>query len=68
MRVSIEMFLSLVLAKSHRHFNMASLFLSDLEVQMVGLIKIIIDPEAIMAESTAVCVYVLYTRHRIYSV
>jgi protein phosphatase-4 regulatory subunit 3 len=26
---------------------------TDLEVQMVGLIKIIIDPEAIMAESTA---------------
>ena len=32
--------------------------LSDLEVQVVGLIKVIVDPEAIMTESTAVRIVV----------
>ena len=38
--------------------NVPFLSLSDIEVQVVGLIKIIIDPESIMTESTAVCISV----------
>ena len=53
--------------------------LQDLEVQVVGLIKIIIDPESIMAESTAVgrkvyvrmymlCVYLFCNLEKCYTV
>ena len=50
----ISLFFFLPPSLLHPPYLPPSLSRSDIDVQLVGLIKIVIDPESIMTESTAV--------------